>query len=92
MKPRSVDPQKLETEIEKLRHRLAAAEAESKRIAAKRITTERKLEDLGKQLADLKRDLAEVTGENTRRNESAHSASAGRRLPEDPGISSFRQR
>jgi septal ring factor EnvC (AmiA/AmiB activator) len=77
MKPRAVDPEKLETEIEKLRSRLAAAEAESKRIAAKRITTERKLEDLGKQLADLKRDLAQVTGENAR-NESSQRPPAER--------------
>jgi hypothetical protein len=58
------DPQKLESKLEKLRDRLAAAQAESKRIAAKRITTERKLEDLGRQLAELKRDLAAVNGGN----------------------------
>ena len=55
------DSQKLESKIEKLHERLAAAQAESKRIAAKRLTTERKLTELGRQLAELKRDLAEVS-------------------------------
>ena len=56
-----VDPQKLESRIEKLRDRLTVPHAESKRIAAKRLATERKLNELGRQLAELKRDLAEVS-------------------------------
>ena len=60
MKSRSADSQKLESKLENLNARLAAAEAESKRVAAQRIANEKRLNELGRQLAGLKRDLADV--------------------------------
>ena len=60
MKGRPTDRAKLESKLEQLQNRISAAEAETKRVAAKRIATERKLTDLGRQLAGLKRDLTEI--------------------------------
>ena len=59
MKTRPINPQKLENKLEQLQARLAAAHAESKRIAVNRTASERKLDELGRQVAELKRDLAE---------------------------------
>lgn len=63
MTPRPGEVAKVDPKLEKLRERLAAAEAESKRVAAKRAGTGRKLDDLGRQLAGLKSDLAKVRRE-----------------------------
>jgi septal ring factor EnvC (AmiA/AmiB activator) len=66
MKGRSIDRQKLVSKLDQLQDRVSAAEAETKRVAAKRIATERKLTDLGRQLAGLKRNLTEIMMDNGR--------------------------
>jgi hypothetical protein len=65
MKARSTDREKLASKLDLLSERLAAAQADTKRVAAKRIATERRLAELGRQVAGLKRDLAEIAGKRT---------------------------
>ena len=61
MKARLNDRHKFQTELERLNDRLAAARAESSRLAASRPGTARKLDDIGRRLARLEAGLAEAT-------------------------------
>jgi hypothetical protein len=64
MEARSTERQKLESRLEQVRKRLAAAQADMQRIAANRISSENKLAELGQQVAELKRDLMEISRQN----------------------------
>lgn len=66
MKSRSNARDKVAQEIEVLGKRLEAARAESRRIAANRGTTERKLDGIGRQIAELKSELAVLAAERAR--------------------------
>jgi hypothetical protein len=64
MKEGTTHRRKLAAEVAKLSDRIAAAEADSARVAGNRITTQRRLAELGEQVARLKRDLADVADRN----------------------------
>jgi septal ring factor EnvC (AmiA/AmiB activator) len=69
MKKRAGEGKKIETKADALQERLASADAESKRAAANRIETRRKLDDLGKQLAHLKAEFELLEKEKARRQQ-----------------------
>lgn len=60
MKNRAPDRNKIASELDVLNEQLAEVRAESRRLAASRIATERKLEHIGKNLSDLKTQLVET--------------------------------
>lgn len=66
MKNRARRGSKLDTMLDRLNDRLAAARAETKRSAAQHAATRRKLDDLGEQLAQLSSELAAVSAAKVR--------------------------
>jgi septal ring factor EnvC (AmiA/AmiB activator) len=60
MKPRSTGQNESASELDDLNERLAQVRAASRRLAARRIATERKLEHIGRNLSDLKTRLAKT--------------------------------
>lgn len=67
MKRRVLEKRDVGAELEALQARLRAAQAESKRAAAARTETRRKLDMLGRQLAELKARLESATEDKARR-------------------------
>jgi hypothetical protein len=59
-------PAGLETEVHSFQKRAASARDESKHIVGKPPTTKRKLAEIGRQLASLKYELAEIAAEKSR--------------------------
>jgi hypothetical protein len=66
MKSRSPKPQQLATKLEKLEFRLDEARTAAARMAESKAATERKLDVIGQNLADLKRQLAIVAAAKAR--------------------------
>jgi hypothetical protein len=66
MTEQSKVPPGLETELEPLQKRVASVRDNSKHVAGNPPATNRKLAEIGRQLASLKSELAEIAAEKTR--------------------------
>jgi hypothetical protein len=65
MKVRVNHPEKIETDLQQLNARLAAGDSRTQIMTGQPVTT-RKLLDIGKHLADLEAELAQIAKEKTR--------------------------
>ena len=66
MRSRSTDSRHLATRLEKLELRLTEARGQAARVAATRAATKRKLDSIGKNLAELKSQLATLATERAK--------------------------
>jgi len=66
MKTREPNRLKLHARLDALTERLAEARAESKRVAAGRVASEKKIADIGRHLASLKAELGKLAAEKRR--------------------------
>jgi hypothetical protein len=69
MHARPADKQKLNAELDQLAARLEAVRVEAKRVTAKREATERRLDEIGRQISGLKTELEAQAAEKPRPKE-----------------------